>query len=91
MATSVKLDVLSQHIKVYDMVASEKKIYSDTKKITNSQGAAIDGINNCLKEFDAYCRAINDLYGAIVTYLHTAASNYAKCENDNENKSKYRG
>ena len=59
------------------------RVYMKSSEFTNSDGDAIDKLNDCLRNYNNFCSNLNSVYSATASYLSKAAFNIYLCEEDN--------
>ena len=70
----------SKQAKIFEGIKNSKVTNAKVPKLTRSKGPAIDKINDCVGEFRAYCKNVDDLFAATSAYVKKASGNIYSCE-----------
>ena len=59
------------------------RIYRRSSTFSNSEGDAIDKLNDCLKYYNDFSSNLNNVFRSTANYLIKASFNIYSCEEDN--------
>ena len=81
--TTVNLSQLSKDVARFKEDRSANNIDQKAELIERSGGTAINEINECLSEYNAFCNNFNRVYASTERYLEQVLSNFENADSDN--------
>lgn len=89
--THANLRSLTSGVAQFGSEKNKNEITERAEMLTNSDGIAIDAVNECLGSYNSFCNNLDRVFASTEKYLQQALENLEEVEKDNaRNKHKYR-